>query len=102
MENIIIDADDANALPTQPPGLPRKAVASPRQHRMKAHEQQQILRTQRAYFDHWLQWYMRGVVRLCRIDDIGIAAGNGTHLGSIGAGKHAGGHGRISETESAG
>src|SRR5438270_8639884 len=102
MQHISMNADDANSLPTQPRRLPGQAMASPCQHGMKANEQQQFLRNQWSHFDYRLKRYVRGMLRLYRVDDVGIAAGNCAHLDSVGAGKYAGGHGWIGKPEGAG
>src|SRR5882757_521781 len=101
MQHVAIDAGDANSLPAQPRRLPREAVPSPRHHGMKADEQQEPLCYQRSHLDDWLQCDVSGVLWLCRVNDVGVAACDGAHLERVGAGKHSCGHRRIGKPESA-
>ena len=101
VECVAFDARDADALPTEPFGLPCFAIGSPCEQSMEAGEEEKVLRWERTRVDYRYEGNVRGALGVQGIDDVGIASGDGADFVGIGAGKDTGGHREIGEAECA-
>jgi len=102
VECIAFDARDADALPTKALGLPCFAIGSPCDQGVEAGEEEKVLLGERAGVDDGHEGNEGGVLGVQRVNDVGVASGDGAKFVRVGAGVDASGHGGIGKAEGAG
>ena len=102
VESVAFDQCDADAFPTKFACVPSLAVSAPCKDGVEAYEEKQLLRGKRMNGDDGLEGDVDRALWDRRLDDVGVAPGDGAEFVGVGAGENAGGHRGVCKAEGAG